>query len=254
MCPAQPGARQRVGRPIRALRRRLDLRTARKPQPQHPRHLVEGLSGRIVAGAAQCPVPARRIDKNQFGVPTGHDQRHRRQRRPRVHVQPRRRNVTLQVVDRNQRNVQPKRQSASEFQTDQQRARQARPHGHRHRADLAHSHSGLVQCGPAHAVDGLGVYARRDFGHDPAVRRMRSDLRLAHRGRRLATVAQNRHRRVVTGRFDSQQPRRHPAGHSREVHVSRRRRPASPASIRSAKLQLFNASLRMISASSKSSL
>ncbi len=94
-------------------------------QPEEPGHLVEGLAGGVVDGAAEQPVAAGLGHLDQQGVAAGHQQHHQRPAQVGL-LQQRGEEVGLEVVDADQGNVPGQGQGLGLGHAHQQRADQAR--------------------------------------------------------------------------------------------------------------------------------
>ena len=88
-----------------------------------------------------------------------------------------RRDVTVQVVDRDQRQPPRPRERLRGRDADEQRADQPGPGGDGDRLDLAEPYTGLVERLANDRHDQLEVPARRHLRHDPAEARVQLGLR-----------------------------------------------------------------------------
>ena len=161
-------ARERDRLGIALLGRLVDRRAAGERQAEHPGHLVVGLAGRVVDGGAErLHVTGDVPDKQQRGVPAGHQQGHRlvgqRAVLKLIHG-----DVRGQMVDAVQRLAECERVRLGGGHADQQRALQARPGRNRDRVDLGRRDTGLGQ----RAVEGrdhrLQVRPAGHLGHHAA--------------------------------------------------------------------------------------
>ena len=86
-------------------------------------------------------------------------------------------NVSFEMIDRDQGLVESEGQSLSVSDSDQQRARQPRPLGHRQRVDGLVSLPGIGQSLADHRHNGFQMLPRSQLGDHAAVRLVGRDLR-----------------------------------------------------------------------------
>ena len=153
---------------IASLGRPLDRRSAWIAEAEEPSALVEGLACRVVQGLTDH-LEARWIaNAREQGVAAARDQAEER-RLDRVGLEEVRRDVTVEVVDRDQRLAVRRGQRLGRAQPDQQRADQPGALGDRDLVDLGEAGARLLERGGHHRVDQLEVVARGDLGDDSAV-------------------------------------------------------------------------------------
>ena len=179
---SEPGAREAPVMERRSGGRGHDRGTARVRQAEQPPDLVERLARRVVDRLPEQPVAQVVAHLDEERVAAADDEGDERElgcrRLGLVGVeQPRRVDVTLQVVDRHERQVERPGERLGHRDADEQRAREPGALGHRDRRDVrpvrqARSLARLVEDRDHPAQ----VRAGRDLRHDPAGRRMERDL------------------------------------------------------------------------------
>jgi putative nucleotidyltransferase with HDIG domain len=113
-------------------------------------------------------------------------------------------NVTLEMVDRNERLAQGEGQRLRVADAHQECASQAWSLGHCDRLEVLQVNAGLVQCGADHGNDVAQVFARGEFRNHTAIGRMDGNLR-GHNTRQYAAPAfHHRGRRLITRAFDGE--------------------------------------------------
>ena len=137
--PPQHRPRQSVARRIAARRQPLQRRAARPAQPEHFGHLVEGLAGGVVHGAAQADIAADALHRHALAMAAGDQQQQIGKRRAALHQsgQPRGQRVRLQVVDRDVGQAVRQGDALGDLAADDQPADQPRPGAGRHPAQVA---------------------------------------------------------------------------------------------------------------------
>ena len=93
--------------------------------------------------------------------------------------------MTLQMVDRHQRQAAAHGHALGIAEPDHHPADQTGPGRRRHPVEGGPVAAGLDKGAFDHAVDGLDMAARRDFRHHPAIGCMVVDLAVDHRGQHL---------------------------------------------------------------------
>ena len=155
----------------------IDLGATRITDTQHTRDLVERLACCVVSGAAQnLKVGVIAHQHDQRVTTRGHKRQKGRLQVGKFQIIGR--DVSADVVYRNKRFAQRKRQRFAEVCTDQHCADESRCAGRSDRVHLVRLHARLFQCTFGHAHDRFHVTARSDLGHDTAVQRVRLDLRV----------------------------------------------------------------------------
>jgi hypothetical protein len=197
------GKANRVG--IALARLRLDRGSPRLRQSQKPGDLVEGLSRRVVDGAAKTREFVPVIDTEDLAMPARHQQQ--KVGKPRAVRQARRQGVTGQVIDPDQGFAKPQRQPLGRHDAGQNPADQPRPRRDGDRIDGPKRDTGRLQRGLHRAVQALGMGAGGDLRDDAAILGMK--LRLADHDRRqdlrrLARSVQHRSGGIVATRFQSE--------------------------------------------------
>ena len=192
--------------------RRGDGRPTRVRQAQEPADLVERLPGSVVDGAPQAEVVEVVADEHQERVPTAHDQTDGRQRRlralRRIRVQqPCRVEVTLVMIDRDQRQVVEPGERTRERDAHQQRADEARAFRDRDRLDAREpvgpgATAGLLE----HRDHPADVGARRHLRHDATGGGMEHHLARDDVGVDAPPPLHDRDRGLIAGGLDGEQP------------------------------------------------
>jgi hypothetical protein len=119
--------------------------------------------------------------------------------------------VPLQVVDADERHVEPPGKRLCEAEAHQQRAGQARPVGDGHGVEGRGRRVGLVERRLDDRHDEALVVARGEFGHHPAVFLVEVVLG-GHDVRPDRAVLEDGGGRVVAGRFDAEHTHRRGGG------------------------------------------
>jgi len=113
-------------------------------------------------------------------------------------------NMTLQVVDGNQRLAQRKGQRLGIGDAYQQRARQAGALGYGNCVEIRQADAGFVERGTDYRNNVAQVFPRGQFRNHPTIRRMDRDLR-GHNARKYATPAlHDRGGGLIAGALDGQ--------------------------------------------------
>ncbi len=118
----------------------------------------------------------------------------------------RRADVSLQVVDGEQRQVALPGDRLGRADADQQRADEPGPLRHRDRVDVVERRLRLFQRLFDDDPDRLHVVARGKFRHDPAERAVDVDLRGDDRRAHVGAVVDDRGGRLVAGGLDAEDP------------------------------------------------
>jgi hypothetical protein len=174
--------------------------------------LVERLAGGIVERLAQERVAAVVVDLRQQGVAAGRDQAHER-RLDRVGLEEVGGDVTLEVVDGDQRQPAGRGQRLGGGDADEQRAHEAGALGDRDAVDAVEGRLRLRQRVVDDRVDELEVVARRDLRHH-AAEAVVDALGGDDVGEYLAAVADDGGTGVVAGSLERED---HPGGAVRHM-------------------------------------
>jgi hypothetical protein len=204
----------------------VDGGTARVAEPEQPRALVERLSGSVVERRAEPfgrAVPAHR---QQEGVPPAREQADER-RLDRLVTEVERRDVPLQVVDRNERDPPRPGDRLRRREPHEEGADQPGPARDADARDVAQPHSRLCQRLADHRGHELEMAAGGDLGDDAAVAGMELGLRGDDRREHGAVAGHDGGSRLVAGSLDAQDRR----GCARAVRLGPRH--CSLASVRS---------------------
>ena len=172
-------------------------------QAQRAGHLVKGLAGGVVHRAAQHLVPAPVLHHHDMAVPAAGHQAEERRFQFRV-GQIIGGNVPPQMVHRHQRLAAGVGQPLGKVDPHQHRADQPRRKGHGHRVHVGHGHVGVGQGFLHRGADIFDVAAAGDLRHHAAVQRLLLDAGADHIGDQRPAVLHDGGRRLVAGRFDSQ--------------------------------------------------
>ena len=162
--PRQGEARRRR-RPRAA---RLDRRPARLAEAEELRHLVEGLAGGVVDGAAEAAEALRPLDGEELAMPAG-DQQHQ-VGKGHVLDQPRGQRVPGEMVDAPERQAAAGGEPLGEHHAGEHAADQPRPGGDRHRVEVAERRARRARAPPR----SRGRAARRGRGRRSRAPRRRS--------------------------------------------------------------------------------
>ena len=186
---------------ISLLRGLVDLGSAGIAQPDLARHLVKGLSGRVILGPSQDLIFTVVPDQDQMGVAAGDNEagKGRFQRRLRDIVGA---DMSLDVVDTDQGDPGRKAQSLGGGDTDQEGADQAGPVGDGDGVHLLQLFPSLLQGLADHLRDALGVFSGGDLGHHAPVEGVDIDLGGDHIGQDRAAVDNDGGGCLVTAGFD----------------------------------------------------
>ena len=201
--------RARQGKDARAPR----LGQPRKQGPARVRQaeqlgaLVEGLAGGIVQGFAEQFVLADAGDLHQLRMPAGDEQRDERKGR-RVGREQRRKQMPLEVMDRDRRPLEHQGQRLGEGAADEQRAGQSRTARVGHRIDVGQRFSGLFQRRPQQGYDAANMVARGELGHHAAVVGMHRHLRMQVVREQAGRAVVERQAGLVAGGFDTEDQHR----------------------------------------------
>ena len=174
----------------------LERGAARIAEAEQPRALVECLAGGVVERLADDLISGALIGHaREQRVPAAGDQAEERGLERR-RTQECGRDVSVQVIDRRQRQLVRRSESLRRRHADEQRGHQSRPAGDRDHPDAGERRPRPRERVVDHVTDQLEVMTRRDLGHDPAVAvvdalrgdHVRSDLSLAGDDRRAGIV------------------------------------------------------------------
>ena len=169
--------RERERLRISLAREAVERRAARVAEPEQPGALVEGLARGVVERRADHAVARAARHVEQQRVPAAREQREER-RLERLGLEVERRDVRVQVVDRDER--QARSDQASAFAAETPTSSAPISPGPRVTATASTSASVASASASASATTGaneLEVPARGDLGHDPAVARVQVGLR-----------------------------------------------------------------------------
>ena len=212
---ARDRKRERLG--VALAREAVDRRAAGIAEPEQSRALVERLAGRVVERRAE-DVPLRMVvHVQQQRVPAAREQAEER-RLERLGLEEERRDVAVQVVDRDERQPARPGERLRGLHADEQRADQAGPARDRDGVDVVERRACFRE---RLADDGrreLEVPARRDLRHDAAVTRVQLRLRRDDVRANESVFGHDGTRGLVAGRLE------------REDHASPSEADCSPGS------------------------
>ena len=195
-----PGAVPARGDPV-------DDGSARIAEARAPRHLVERFAGRVVPRPRDRRDPVR-LDPDELGVAARHHQsverEIRRKRGLAGRAQERREEVTLQMVDRDERDSAREGERLAGREPDEKRADQPGPGGRRDQIDLLDRRVSLGERLLEGDREVLEVRAGRDLGNDAAVRSVRGELRGDDVREHAAVPVEDRNGGLVAGSFDAE--------------------------------------------------
>ena len=134
-------------------------------------------------------------------MPAAREQAEER-RLERVGLEVERRDVTVQVVDRRERQPARPRERLRRGDADEQRADQPGPARDGDELDVVERRAGVAERLPHDRQDELQVPPRRDLGHDAAEPRVQVRLRGDDVGADLSVARDERGRRLVARRLD----------------------------------------------------
>ncbi len=184
-------------------------------QPEQPADLVERLPRRVIDRLAEQPVGQVVAHLDQEGVAAADDERHEREDRFRAHrligvQQPRRVDVTLEVVHRDERQTGVPGERAGHGDADQQRTREAGTLGDRDAVEVpqvrdARDGTRLLEHGDHPAEMGTCGH----LGHDAPGPRVQRRLARHDVGVDAPAVLDDGHRCLITGALDGQQSDAH---------------------------------------------
>ena len=189
----------------------LYLGSARIFQPEHARDLVERLTRGVVLRRPQQLDLVKSRHLCDRGMTAARDQANVR----RFEVGKREvvgGDVSLDVIDRNQRLVQRVRERLCERHSYEQRPQKSRTVRHRHAVEFVRPHARIGERFGHDARYRHDVIARRDLGDDAAVAFVDVDLRRDHVGEDLS-AARDRARGLVARRLDREYEQVVPAPH-----------------------------------------
>jgi hypothetical protein len=167
-------------------------------------NLVKGLAGRIVHRGAYIPVTFL-LHQVQVGMTAGN---HKRQRPdPRIEGfslgQQHSVNVTLQVVDRDERFIHRKSQRFGVSHTHQQSSGKSRPLGHRDSIQIGEGQARFSHGPTGHRHNIAQMFPRGELGNDSPIRQVNGVLR-SHDARSYVVPALHHGGRgLVAGTFDA---------------------------------------------------
>ena len=193
--------RQLVHLRIAVLRQLVDLRTARIADTEHAGDFIERLACCVVACAAEDFKLGVAFHHHDLAVTAGRDQCQKRRFQLRIR-QISSRNVSSDVVHRNERLVHRKGERLAEVRADEQRTDQSGRTGRGNRVHIVLVHFRILKRLLGHAHDRLHVPPRRDFRHNAAVQRVRGDLRVHHARQDFSSVLDDGCRRFIARGLD----------------------------------------------------
>ena len=196
--------------------------TAREPEPDQPRYLVERLARSIVERLAEHDVMQHLRHVHEHRVSAAHDQGHVR-RLGRAVLQEVRPVVALQMVHADEVGASGERDRLGRGHAHEQRPHEARAHCDRDGVDLAEPDPGLPQALLEQRVERLHVCPRGHLGHDAPEALVQVHLRGDQVGTQVETVLDHRHRGLVARGLDAQRDheRRTCSGMSKAIASSR---------------------------------
>ena len=196
-------ARQGDGLGIALERQPLHRRPAGIAQHQQLGGLVESLAQRVVNGGGKAAIAPHAFNGEDLAMPA-RDQQQQIGKAEGFIRQPRRERVAFEVIDRQQRLACRHRQRLGAHQSDNHPADQPRPCGGGNRVDIGKAKARLAHHPFDHRRQALGMGARGDFGHHPAIGRMFGFLAGDRLGNDRPVAAHQRHGGLVATRFDTE--------------------------------------------------
>ncbi len=203
----EPGDGEREGRRVAALREPVELGAAGIAEAEQPSALVERLAGGVVECRSEHLEAAALADVEQQRVPTAREQAEKR-RLHRVGLEVERRDMPVEMVDRDERQPLRPRERLRRREADEQRADEPRALRHRDAVDVVERRSGLAEGLSKHRRHELELAPRGHLGDDPAVAGVELGLRGDDARADLAVDGDEGGGRLVAGRLE---PEDHPA-------------------------------------------
>ena len=138
----------------------------------------------------------------KIGVSARNDQSERRKQNRRI-IKRNRKNVSFDVINTDERNVQPERQSLRVTHADEQGTDQTRTSGNGNCVNIFERDVGFFQRFIHNRINFFQMFPRRQLRHDTAERFVQFDLRGNYRRQNHVAVFDNRRRRFVARTFNS---------------------------------------------------
>ena len=199
--PRDLGNREREGLSVAVLREPIDRRAARVAEAEQPRTLVERLPRRVVECRPEQLVRTALPHGQQLRMAAAREQAEER-RLDLDRVEIKRGNVSVEVVDWDQRQLARPRECLRSRNADEERTHESRPLCDGDGLDLRERDAAAVERLAHHRPDELEVAARRDLRHDAAVARVQLILRRDNRCPHLTGRGHERRGGLVTRRLD----------------------------------------------------
>ena len=250
--PGNARDRERVGLGITLARETVELGAAGVAEAEQARTLVEGLAGRVVERRPDAPVAGVIGDVEQERVPAAREQAQER-RLDRVRLQVERGHVTVEVVDRDERQAARPGERLGRGEPHEQRPDQARAGRDGDPIHIVEARARLAVRLSQDREHQLEVAPRRNLRDDSAVASMQVGLGGDHVRPDLAVVRDERGGRLVAGRLERQNHRLDDAWRPPQRRSRSCRRPRE-SSGRYALAASRTGSFHMISASSRLSV
>ena len=203
--PVEKRARQRKARGIAFTCLGFDRRAAGLGKAEELRHLVEGLAGCIVDGAAEATEAVGSLDGEKLAVPAGNEQ-HEVGKFDGLD-QPRCERVPGEMVDAPERQPARRGKALGKHHTGKHAADEARARSDANRIHIGEGQARAGEGRLGHHIDPLGMGAGSDLGDDAAKGRVQALLAKDLGGEDLADRpaglgAQEGGRGVVAAAFD----------------------------------------------------
>ena len=150
---------------------RLDVRTARIRQPEDARDFIERLPRRVVERAAEHFELERGLRIDDRRMPAAREQRHKGRTKGLV-LEIRRGEMPADVIDPDERDVEPVGKPLCKGQPHKERAQKPRPVGDGDGIELLLLDARRFEGASDDEIDGVRVGAGCDLGHDAPVERL----------------------------------------------------------------------------------
>ena len=172
------------------------------PQAQKLGHLVESLAGGIITGLAQERVATEPLDRVEAGVSPRYDEAHKGEVGRRV-FQEDGAEMSLQMVDSTERDVQGKGERLGGREAHEERSDQAGPTSDSKAFQITPPQAGVIHGFAQDGNDLLQVIPACQFGHNAPIGAVGFDLRVNYVGDNVPAVTQDRDSTIVTGTFNA---------------------------------------------------
>ncbi len=184
-------------------RQSIDRRAAGIAEPEKTRHLVEGLTGRIVDGATEQSVTTVIRHLDQHRVSARHQHEHHRELETRV-VEKAGIEVRFQVVDTDERNVPGEGQCLGRRHPDQQCAHQARSVRGGDGVDSTGFDTSDIQCLTNDGPEKVEMRSTGDLRNDTSEACVQIDLTRHNARHDVGPTHDDRGGSLVATRFDGE--------------------------------------------------